>query len=353
MSIVRTRRAGSFTVIPNQIINDSRLQWQELGLLVYLLSKPETWEVRIPALAKERDLKERTLYGIFKRLREFGYAEFKKHRDGSSEWVITDDLGEKTPVDQEIMPVGKNCNLQKPQVADFAGSKKPHGKNCHAILKTEDLVKTEEEEQRLNVLADDSAMPEPEQVDPKPKRPRKPKAPKAEKAPAKGAATWDAYSVAYKTRYGIEPGRDGTINAQVAKFVDRLGSELAPEAAAFYLTMEDRFYLQCHHTVGAMLKDVEKIGNACRLWMANGKQKTPAGQATAPGSTQKHQQANYDSRTTRQQTIDRNHAFLTDLALGNLPRGNPVPPDGSQLWPPVERVDGEPGAIDGVARRVG
>lgn len=144
VTIIRTHREKSFTVIPNEIINDTRLQWQELGLLVYLLSKPADWDIRVPILAAERDLKERTIYGILKRFQELGYASFKKHRDGTTEWTITDtpkareDLG-----NQEEKPHSKNCCLQNLQTADFADCKKPHGKNCHVIQRTEELQRTD------------------------------------------------------------------------------------------------------------------------------------------------------------------------------------------------------------------
>lgn len=41
-----------FTVVPNRIIEDSRLSWRARGMLIYLLSKPDDWECRTAHLAK-------------------------------------------------------------------------------------------------------------------------------------------------------------------------------------------------------------------------------------------------------------------------------------------------------------
>jgi hypothetical protein len=44
--IVRTAaRDRNFTIVPNGLIADDRLSWETRGLLVYLLSKPDHWQV--------------------------------------------------------------------------------------------------------------------------------------------------------------------------------------------------------------------------------------------------------------------------------------------------------------------
>lgn len=71
--------------------------------------------------------------------------------------------------------------------------------------------------------------------------------------------TWNAYSNAYEFRYGTKPVRNATVNAQVASFVKRLGGIEAPAVAAFYVTHNNRFYVQTMHSAGAMVKDAEKL----------------------------------------------------------------------------------------------
>jgi hypothetical protein len=73
------------------------------------------------------------------------------------------------------------------------------------------------------------------------------------------AATWAAYSEAYAARYGVEPIRNGTVNSQMVNFVKRVGMVEAPEIARFYVSHNNRFYVQHMHFVGSMLQDAEKL----------------------------------------------------------------------------------------------
>lgn len=100
MSIIRNKRINNFTTIQNSLINDQRLGWHDLGMLVYLLSKPDTWKVRVDVLVKERNLGKNAVYEILKRLREYGYAKLVKFADGSTEWYIYDSPNPENP-DQE------------------------------------------------------------------------------------------------------------------------------------------------------------------------------------------------------------------------------------------------------------
>jgi len=90
VSIIRNKRTSNFTTIPNALVNDTRLRWNDLGLLVYLLSKPDTWSVRVDVLVKERSIGRDAVYGILKRLRDAGYAKLIRFADGTTEWSIFD-----------------------------------------------------------------------------------------------------------------------------------------------------------------------------------------------------------------------------------------------------------------------
>lgn len=50
--IIRRKHTANFTTIGNVLFNDERLQADEVGILAYLLSRPNDWEVRRPQLAK-------------------------------------------------------------------------------------------------------------------------------------------------------------------------------------------------------------------------------------------------------------------------------------------------------------
>jgi hypothetical protein len=69
---------------------------------------------------------------------------------------------------------------------------------------------------------------------------------------------WQSYFDAYTLRYGVEPVRNGRINAQVSQLGKRLGAD-AVEVVKFYLTHNDGFYLKNSHAIGLCLKDAESL----------------------------------------------------------------------------------------------
>lgn len=72
-------------------------------------------------------------------------------------------------------------------------------------------------------------------------------------------ATWQSYCDAYINRYGTEPVRNATVNAQVKNFVKRLGVEESPHVAAFFVQSNSAFYVQRMHSFGNLLTDAEKV----------------------------------------------------------------------------------------------
>ncbi len=82
---------------------------------------------------------------------------------------------------------------------------------------------------------------------------------KATKEPSPTADTWEAYSTAYEARYGAEPVRNATVNAQLAQLVRRLGADESPMVAAWYVGHKNHFYVSAGHSVGMLLHDAEKL----------------------------------------------------------------------------------------------
>lgn len=129
MAIIRTKRFSHFTTIPNELINDSRLAWKELGLLVYLLSKPDTWSVRVDVLVKERQIGRDAVYMMLKKLREAGYAKLIKYSNGSTEWTILDKRSEENP--NQDNPDKAYPNPENPD------QENPDQDNPHVLVKTD------------------------------------------------------------------------------------------------------------------------------------------------------------------------------------------------------------------------
>lgn len=89
MSIIRVRKDAKYFTASNEPFNDVRLSWETRGLMGYLLSKPNNWQVRSADLEKKgpagsrkikRMLAEARLYGYMNRIRI-------KLENGKFDWI--------------------------------------------------------------------------------------------------------------------------------------------------------------------------------------------------------------------------------------------------------------------------
>ncbi|GAB2798950.1 hypothetical protein GCM10027040_27400 [Halomonas shantousis] len=76
---------------------------------------------------------------------------------------------------------------------------------------------------------------------------------------AKTFKPWANYAVAYRQRYGVYPIWNQRTAGQLSQLVDRVGKELAPAVAVYYLRMNNQFYVAKGHGVGLLLQDCEGI----------------------------------------------------------------------------------------------
>lgn len=87
----------------------------------------------------------------------------------------------------------------------------------------------------------------------------KPARKRADKPAAPSAQAWDAYAKAYANRYGCQPVRNSSVNAQLALVVGKLGAEESPHVAAFYVGHQSGLYVSAMHPVNLLLRDAEKL----------------------------------------------------------------------------------------------
>lgn len=110
-----------YTMLPNKLLNDPRLDWAELGLLAHLISKPDDWNVMPQQLADDRKSGRNTIYKLLKKLKDLGYAKYHRISTGGGYYDIYDcDTSESTenrPLD-EIQQVGfeKLSTISEPLV---------------------------------------------------------------------------------------------------------------------------------------------------------------------------------------------------------------------------------------------
>ena len=95
--IRRTARRENFTVLGNGMFADNGLSFEAMGLLAYLLSKPDEWVLRPQALA---DATEGTaqrrginkIHALLRELVEAGFISRNRLSTGEMEYHINRDL---------------------------------------------------------------------------------------------------------------------------------------------------------------------------------------------------------------------------------------------------------------------
>ena len=82
MAIIRASRPEkNFSVIHNSTLEDQDLSWEALGMLTYLLSKPDGWQVKPSHLRAFRSAGRDKVRRIMGELEEAGYLVREKHRN--------------------------------------------------------------------------------------------------------------------------------------------------------------------------------------------------------------------------------------------------------------------------------
>lgn len=82
--IIRRKHTANFTTIGNVLFNDERLKADEVGIIGYLLSRPNDWEVRRPQLAKRFDYGREAIKRVIWNGMRFGWivAQRTQQSDG-------------------------------------------------------------------------------------------------------------------------------------------------------------------------------------------------------------------------------------------------------------------------------
>jgi DnaD/phage-associated family protein len=89
MSIIRVRKDAKYFSASNEPFNDVRLSWESRGLMGYLLSKPNNWQVRQKDLEKQGPAGSRKVKRMLAELRLYGYMNRirTKMEDGKFDWT--------------------------------------------------------------------------------------------------------------------------------------------------------------------------------------------------------------------------------------------------------------------------
>ena len=140
-NIYRQKRSSNYTIVPNEMLNDKRLSWKAKGMLAYLLSLPDTWEVYVAHVRTiSTDGNDSTASGL-NELIEFKYV-WRKPRSGNEpggwEYYVYDEPHLENPFRQGDSPT-----------REFPDSGKPA-----ASKEIEEVVITKKEKQQKPVDAE-------------------------------------------------------------------------------------------------------------------------------------------------------------------------------------------------------
>jgi hypothetical protein len=116
--IIRVEKTRDFSIIRNDTVRDARLSFGARGVLTYLLTKPDDWEVRSQDLVQQSPHGEDAILRMLKELETCGYLSRWRERNkhGRYEWRT---VVYENPAD--------NPNF-KPN-RDFPGGVSPGGEN--------------------------------------------------------------------------------------------------------------------------------------------------------------------------------------------------------------------------------
>jgi hypothetical protein len=78
--IIRRRHTSNFTVIGNDLFSDERLQADEVGIMGFLLSRPNDWEIRRPALRKRWGYGREAMKRVLDNLIRTGWCRVERTR---------------------------------------------------------------------------------------------------------------------------------------------------------------------------------------------------------------------------------------------------------------------------------
>ena len=88
MIVRKAEHKSNYTCISNEILQRKDLSMRAKGLLVYLLSLPETWEIHKTELQKHFTDGRDAVFRAFEELEKKGYIQVKRYRDQEGKFRV-------------------------------------------------------------------------------------------------------------------------------------------------------------------------------------------------------------------------------------------------------------------------
>lgn len=142
MAIIRSERRKNFTHIDNKVFADNVLSFRAMGLLGYLLSKPDNWSVSARHLATVTEKTARpaainAVHETLKELRQAGFIVMKKRHTGETDYFVFDEpQNADVEVPNQEKPNQAKHNQPKPD-DENPNQEKPNQEKPDVLINTE------------------------------------------------------------------------------------------------------------------------------------------------------------------------------------------------------------------------
>lgn len=273
MSIRRGPRPDTrFYTVNKDLSEDIGLSWAARGMLIFLLGKPDNWEVSVAHLIKQTEDSQKpsgrdAVRGIIKELTDAGYMKADVRRQEGGTFNGMDYVVHELPIKHEEQgkePQTENTSTDESPQTDNPSTAEP----CTAepLTVNPPLIKNEyqqgmKEETKTDIQqideADKSASLVVEQSVQAVSSNKQQQNDSETVFQGKCRMAWMMYKTAFKERYGIDPIRNARVNTQVKQLVQRLGEEAALVAEFYVCRVNDSFVVKKTHDLGVLLSSAE------------------------------------------------------------------------------------------------
>lgn len=274
MSIIRGPRPETkFYTLDKAISEDTRLSWASRGLLIFLLGKPDHWEVSVRHLINQtkdaigKSSGRDAVRVILKELEAAGYLTVDRARNESGVFNGMAYTVCERPVD--VSPGAENPGVVPPPQTENPGPANPSPEEPspeNPPLVKNDLHQLIEDagnnDLELSGQPADAGLPSGQKLavievkaGARFQIPADMPGPKDQDC--KTFKAWANYACAYRKRYDAWPVWNAKVGGQLGQLIARLGAESAHHVAAYYVSINDARLINDCHSLNNLLTKAE------------------------------------------------------------------------------------------------
>ena len=111
---------GSYTKLPNELLNDQTLSWKAKGLFCFMASKKDSYNFTMRSIAKQFIDGKAAIYSAMDELKDRGWVSYYRNLDGTGKYILY------TTLETTLTPDPDNQDEPKP---DPDNQDEPHPDN--------------------------------------------------------------------------------------------------------------------------------------------------------------------------------------------------------------------------------